>query len=189
MDLFGLKLEDLNPVKLQHRVFIEWEANTKCLVVKDGKSSKVESNMLNALEEVRQYYKSAKARSRSGDPFYILTPPTASGMRSVFRPVEYRPGLMMVLMVGQQLTRKEKERWKVLRKEIIDDNYTRFCSHLTRHMLDLAPHRGWMRLRVHFGHYNLPKYPKDFREGGTFQRLQEIVNLPRAQASAKFDKK
>ena len=144
---------------------------------------------MNALEEVRQYYKSAKARSRSGDPFYILTPPTVSGMRSVLLPVEYRPGLVMVQMVGPELTRKEKEKRKILRKEIIDDNYTRFHSHLIRHILDLAPHRGWMRLRVHFGHHTMAKYPKDFREGGTFQRLGEIVNLPRAQASANFDKK
>jgi len=95
----------------------------------------------------------------------------------------------MVEMFGQKLSKKEREKWNLLRKNIVDDNHTMFQYHLSSHILALVPHRGWMRLRVHFGHYNLPKYPKDFKEGGKFQRLQEIVKLPRAQASARFDKK
>ena len=187
--MFGHTLEDLNNIKIEHRVFIEWDDQTKCLVAKAGKSRHAESNILNALEEIRQHYKSATARARSGEPFYILTPPTASGMRSVLRPVEYRQGLVIVEMVGQKLPQNERERWNLLRKDIIEDNHKMFQHHLSSHISALAPHRGWMRLRVHFGHYNLPNYPKDFKKGGTFQRLQEIVKLPRAQASARFDKK
>lgn len=145
--MFGLKLEDLDPIKLEHRVFIKWDANTKCVEVKTGRGPNAELNLPRALDEIRQYYKSAKARAQSAEPFYILTPPTAIGIRSVIRPVLYRQGLMMVEMSGPSLSRKEKDEWNVFRKKMVEENHTLLEYHLSTHILALAAHRGWMRMR------------------------------------------
>jgi len=161
----------------------------RCLVVKSGKNTHAEANVLDALGAVRHYYKSEKARKLSAEPFYIVTPPTVSGMRSLLKPENYRKGLTMIGLVGDKLSVKQKGDWKSYRERMMEENYMMFHYHLSKHVLALAPHRQWMRMRVHFGHFDLASYPKDFLEGGSFQRYKDILKMPRAQAFAKFDKR
>lgn len=189
MDLFGLRLEDLNPIRLGHNVYIDWEESMRCLVVKSGKYTHAEANVMQALGEVRHSYKSAKARKLSGEPLYIATPPTASGMRSFLKPNKYREGLTMIGLVGDKMPTKMKEEWKSYRESAKRENYTIFHYHLSKTVLALAPHKGWMRMRVHFGHCDMQFFPTDFLKGGSFQRFEGILKMPRAQATATFDKK
>jgi hypothetical protein len=161
----------------------------KCLIVKSDRTAHAEVNVMKALEDIRRYYKSAKARQLSAEPYYIVTPPTASGMRSILIPKTYREGLTMIQLSGDKLSTKKKLDWKAKREKMIEENNMMFHYNLSKRVLALTPHREWMRMRVHFGHLNLPLYPEDFLQGGSFQRYKEVLKMPRAHAWAHFDKK
>ncbi len=118
----------------------------------------------------------AKARAVLATPKYFVVPPTASAMRAVVAPKKVTTKTEMVdgmektknitcigtQLVGKKFSRKEKEKWR--KRRVLDhDNYVaEFKCRLSSSLIQLAALKGWMRMRVHFGHLVLRKFPSEY---------------------------
>jgi hypothetical protein len=177
---------------LELRVWIHWDTDTECLVIQsrpwDSQPNKAQENVIEAINAIRQDLLDAKARKVSAAPLYIVVPPSAQAMRTIVRPVKYQNKLNMIEPAGKELSDTEKERWSRHRDKLLLENTNSFTSHIIKHLTVLAPLKQWMQMRVHFGHLNLRTWPRDFTSGGSFTKLHIVLNDPRAQANARFDK-
>jgi hypothetical protein len=185
-------LEDLHHIRLELRVWIHWDIDMECLVIRSRpwphpQSEKAQENVIEAINAIRQDLLDAKARKVSATPLYIVVPPSTQAMRNLFRPVKYQK-LNMIEPAGTELSSTEKEKWSRHRIKLLVENTNSFTSHIVKHLRALAPLKQWMQMRVHFGHLNMRQWPRDFTSGGSFTKLHIVLNDPRTQANSSFDK-
>jgi hypothetical protein len=113
---------------------------------------------------------------------YIISVPTASAMRSVVRAriLEYEPKQASEFeLAGAWFSEKQKTAWNACRP-------SRVTANLIKRL------RGWMRMRVHFGHVVLTQFPKSFGESGQpFETFisSKMMAHPRTVGGSKFNKK
>ncbi|CAG8982766.1 hypothetical protein HYALB_00001047 [Hymenoscyphus albidus] len=188
--LLGFTLEDLNHIRLQYKVWIRWNEDLSSVVIMSKAGPGAENNVLAALDAVRQDYANAKARIRTAAPVYIMVPPSFHAIRSFLKPVTYEPGLTMIELYGQPYVGQNIAVWNRERTSMVNSGKENIKNHLAKHIQAMAVMKGWMRMRVHFGHLNFTSFPKEFLQGRCdFKGFIELLENPRIQAGAKFDRK
>jgi len=184
-----LKLEDLNTVRVAHKVYIDWDEETKCLRIYSRCGSQAEDNIVEAVKGIRQAILNAKARAISASPVYIVMPPTTSAWRSEVQPVfpselsiPPLPTVTILRLSGQRLSEKAALVWESGRNNILQSNIGIFREHLIKSLLDLSPFRGWMRMRLHFGHLALKQYRKELLDPNfSFAQYSQMMKSPRTR--------
>ncbi|KAG9239466.1 hypothetical protein BJ875DRAFT_479369 [Amylocarpus encephaloides] len=194
----GARLEDLDHIRHEMKVWIEWEPRRRTIVVsallrKAGERADramTEQTVINTINAIRQEFQDAKARQIAVTPMYLLVPPSVTVMRKSVVPIRYQDGLTMFEFDGERLPNEELEDYKLHRNALANGNIEKISKHIMKHLLALAPIKTWLRMRVYFGHLNLGEYPSSFRRGECgLSQFQGLLDNPRTQASALFDKK
>jgi hypothetical protein len=193
--LLGWKLEDLDSVRTEHKVFIEWNEKSQCLKICSRSVAHSHQYIAAAIQAIRLAISNAKAQATSALPMYIISVPTASAMRSVVRAriLEYEPKQASEFeLAGAWFSEKQKTAWNACRPSRVTANLIKFEKHILESMRPLKRLRGWMRMRVHFGHVVLTQFPKSFGESGQpFETFisSKMMAHPRTVGGSKFNKK
>ena len=87
-------------------------------------------------------------------------------------------------MTGLELTGElpveALEEWKAGRHELVKASKAKFEDQLRKGLLALAPYKGWMRLRVHFGHVEFSLVHKNLKKGEySFKDFKNMLKNPR----------
>ena len=185
MDLLGFKLQDLNLIRIEHKVWIEWQEQTRCLKISSGSAKLGEQNISAAIKGIRLAVKNAKARAISASPLYIVIPPTTNAMRTMVCPkIVGGNRASFTELAGKRLTAAEKSRWENQRLAVVLSNEKKFKEHLLKSLSDLAQFKGWMRMRVHYGHVVFSQFRQDFADGKfTFEKFVHMMGLSRTTAN------
>jgi len=160
-----------------------------------------EQSIAQTISSIRSAIEDARVKEMRARPVYIVVPPTASGMRSVVRPMkitremvdimaraftsDHKPIMRVVFkamdlrLEGQKLLENEKLEWTPKRDKMVQSNLKKFEEHLMENLMILASVKGLMRMRVHFGHVAFKEYTKTFSKGKlSFEGFQEMVAVP-----------
>ncbi|RFU35360.1 hypothetical protein B7463_g1011, partial [Scytalidium lignicola] len=185
-ELLGLKLEDLNNVRTEQKVYIDWDDDTGCLRIRSH--SAFGDSIQDAIQAINLEVRNAKTRAISALPVYIIVPPTESAIRTIISPIfssqedhQIRGTIVGFNLCGAELTQQNLIKWRMnVRPGILRANRQRVQQHLIKTALGLSVYRGWMRMRVHFGHLNLKQYRKDFTESTySFKDFAKMMKEPR----------
>jgi hypothetical protein len=198
MSLLDSKLESLNILRKTYKVHIDWSDKMRCLRINSpAHPREAEQSVAAAIKGIRLLYLDAKAQVVSASPLYIIVPPTADAMRSIVRPktIEERansvnPVITSIELAGEPLSATEKLKWESNRLERNDENFEAFRIHVVKRTLKLAHIRGWMRMRVNFGHINLSQYQKNFSLAKySFDMFANMMKNSRVTTGGTFDRK
>ncbi|KAH8808406.1 hypothetical protein F5884DRAFT_857939 [Xylogone sp. PMI_703] len=185
-ELLGLKLEDLNNVRTELKVYIDWDDDTKCLRIRSNSASG--NTILDAIQAINLEVQNAKTRAISALPVYIVVPPTEKAIRGIVSPVfssqddtQPRGTVVAFRLSGPELTEQELNTWRISeRPALLRINRQRIQEQLIKTALGLSVYRGWMRMRVHFGHLHLKQYRKDFTQSTySFKDFVKMMKEPR----------
>ena len=199
MDVLGHNLEELNTLRSAHKVYIHWDQATRCLVIDSKATAHSESTIAAVIKGIRQAVQHKRAEDIMATPIYIVAPPTAIAMRVVVRPKSIellgrQEGGVPVKTVtgfelfGRRFTQEEILAWKSERVIMNQSNQDTLREALVKSMACLAPLKGWMRMRVHFGHLTLSSYKDDFAASKFgLEKFAEMMSNPRI--IGQFDRK
>lgn len=142
-------------------------------------------NVRDALAAVRQDYENARARSNLAAPLYVAIPPSVDTISTIVKPEKYGTGMIMIELQGERYSGGRNLAWGKERDKILRDGHNEIKAHLLKNLRALAPVKGWMRMRVNFGHLNITNYPPEFSQGKYDFKgfLEKVLKHPRAQAS------
>ncbi|KAI1008014.1 hypothetical protein K3495_g227 [Podosphaera aphanis] len=184
--LLGPRLEDLNPVRLENRVWIEWDETSKCINISTRSTRAVVGTLEDAVKGIRDVIEHAKAARITASPLHIVHPPNSVVMRKLIKPkvVEKNPlKAAKIELEGEELSRKEKLEWEASRNGKLSFNSQLLRNHLSGKLLIYAPVKNWMRLRVHFGNININQYTNEFATtGSSWSSFVVMVKNPRFSA-------
>jgi hypothetical protein len=170
----------------------------RCLRVNSISHPRVaETNVAEAIQGIKQKYLDAQAQVISASPIYIITPPTNGAIRSIVQPdkVEERadasnPLITSIALAGERLSQAAQSKWEFTRRQMKEENYKAFRTHLFKSILELKNLRNWMRMRVQYGHINLSQYQKDFFDGKySFELFAGMMKRSRVATGGTFDRR
>lgn len=181
MDLLGWRLEALNQIRVDHKVYIDWQESTRCLKISSRSEEHHELYVLKAIKAIRKSIEHAKAATISATPVYTAIAPTPNAMRDIICPMTAEPKRVTDLkLTGLPWSPTQKAAWKQERMLLLEASDKKFQDTLTKSLLKLAPNKHWMRLRVHFGHIVFISVHKDLRDGKqSFQDFSRMITNPR----------
>lgn len=196
MSLLDPMLKTFDILRSTYKVHIDWNDKMNCLRI-NGKGQGCEGNVMAAIEGIKLLYLDARAQVVLESPLYIIVPPTADAMRSIVRPntTEDRenvinPVVTSIGLAGDRLSAAEKLEWESTRRQMNEENSKAFRNHLVKRILKLANLRGWMRMRVQFGHINLSQYQNNFKLAKySFDMFAEMMKKSRVATGGSFDRK
>jgi len=192
--MLGWKLEVLNPVRINHKVYIDWIDNSDgfpCLKI-SSRSINYEEHIAAAFKGIRKAIQHARAQAISASPMFVVNPPTASAMRAIVSPASRISGqdgkstyIEGLILSGHVLTEGQKSKWNARRKTLKRENHKALEKHLVEGLTELSALKGWMRMRVHFGRLVLRRYRQAelLNSKCTFDFLCEMLRSPRVQGS------
>lgn len=186
MDLFGMKLEKLNPVRLDYKVWIEWLPLARALQISSRSYKNGYRRVTDAVKCIQNIAQDTKASSILATPIYIATPPTTDGIKTIVRPRTIRSSPKQATdleLFGDGYSEEQTKAWSETRSTMLVRNRKKLEQQLIKGLLSLAPYRGWMRLRVHFGRVAFTEYRKDFAESKlSFEKFSSMLGLARTTA-------
>ncbi|RDW66187.1 hypothetical protein BP6252_09822 [Coleophoma cylindrospora] len=199
-DRLGLKLEALNPVRTKFKVYIDWVDSTRCIRVRSQEKSSTGESMHSAINAIRQEHEHKKSQQKISAPVHILVPPTIKNWRSHVKPVlatttsddtpdRKKSNIIALELSGSPLPFGEmtKEKYDLVRFKKLEDNMARFEANLIEKIMAQSPYKGWMRLRVNFGHVKITQYEKGFAGGNySLDKFENMIKQPRF--TAEFDR-
>ncbi len=172
-------------------MYIEWDEPEKCLKISSPALQNAEQSIVAAIKGIHQAVHDCLSSSISASPKYLIQPPRGNVTRSIVRPTRLSNDPMRAShfeLVGKELTEEQQLAWGVERAKVMHDNRLEFEVHLKENLLKFAALKGWMRMRVHFGHLALNRYKTTFAESSMgFKEFVEMVND--RYMSTKFDKR
>ncbi|RDW72020.1 hypothetical protein BP5796_08054 [Coleophoma crateriformis] len=199
-DRLGLKLEALNTVRTKFKVYIDWVDSTRCIRVRSQEKSSTGESIHSAINAIRQEHEHKKSQQKISAPVHILVPPTIKNWRSHVEPVlatttsDENPDRKKSNIIALELSGNPlpfggmtKEKYDLVRFKKLEDNMARFEANLIEKIMAQSPYKGWMRLRVNFGHIKITQYEKGFTGGNySLDRFENMIKQPRF--TAEFDK-
>lgn len=190
--MFGSKLAPLVAVRIEHKVFIECVTSTNNIQYLRINSRDGKADFVPVFDGIRRAVQDAKAREISATTSYIFVPPTAEAMRKIVKPEVHQTLAPMrataFVLSGDPLSANERLAWKLGRPGMVAKNQEEFQTTLVAGLKRLEPLKGWMRMRVTFGHVAIRNFRTPFIEGKySFAQFVEMVKNPRQLGS--FEKK
>ena len=144
-------------------------------------------DIMAAIKGIRQATRDSDAKDVFAKPVLIVALPQSESLmtRSV-RP-KYDRNKVGVELAGPRLTEQERDLW---RKTCLEDNVKKFRDPLVKHIALLAPLRGWMRMRVHFGHVKYAKVHSSFLNMESEYSFRDFAEMVEESGSRiTFDRK
>ncbi|KAL3420754.1 hypothetical protein PVAG01_07199 [Phlyctema vagabunda] len=172
--LLGSQLEDLNQIRVTHKVFIELSDGGKSLEISSRlQPIRAVSIITDAINAIRRAIKASKVAYKRSAPIYIVVPPPSKLYRQKVEPVLVGQGsttIKSLILCGDELARHEVARYESERAKQLVDNVQLLRDHLIEHVSTLSYLRNWMRMRINFGTlkcHNATKgiYEKKFNVG------------------------
>jgi hypothetical protein len=202
MKLLDPELKSFDLLRSTYKVHIDWSEKTQCLRINSpGHPRDAERNVASAIQGIKLLYLNAKAQAIMASPLYIIVPLAADTMRSLVRPKEIEDRvdaftnaatkvITSIELAGERLSASEMLEWEPKRCQMNDENFKAFRKHLIKNVLDLAHMRGWMRMRVNFGHINLSQYQQNFTLAKfSFDMFADMMKKSRVTTGGSFDRK
>ncbi|CCU81938.1 hypothetical protein BGHDH14_bghG005606000001001 [Blumeria hordei DH14] len=187
IDLLGPRLEDLNPIRMNNHVWVEWDEVHNCINISSKSIKSADKAIVNAINGIRGLIDHARAVKVTANPLHIVYPPSSAVMRTLIKPkvVEKDPLRAADLeLQGNYLSSRKKVAWKKNHLKEINKNIEIMREHLVRNILIYAPVKNWMRLRVHFGHITITNYTNEFAvKGLPWESFLKMVAAPRFSAN------
>jgi hypothetical protein len=168
VDVLGVDLAPLNHIRMSQKVYIQ------C---------------------IRSVIAHAKARAVLATPKFFVVPPTASAMRTIVGPrdvitvpavidgVETTRNFKCIgtELLGEELSEKEQEMWikNTLKYNAYGENLQDLLS---SKLVELAPLKCEMRMRLNFGQVIFWKFPPEFSTSQTsFDQFTDMLEHPWAR--------
>ncbi|PVH83109.1 hypothetical protein DL98DRAFT_617514 [Cadophora sp. DSE1049] len=185
-------LAPLVAVRTENKVFIECVTTTNNIQYLRISSRDGKADFTPVFDGIRRAVQHAKAREISATASYIFVPPTAEAMRGVVKPEVHQILAPMrataFVLSGDPLSANERLAWRLGRPGMVAENQREFQTILIAGLKGLEPLKGWMRMRVTFGHVAIRNFRTPFIEGKySFVQFVEMVKNPRQVGS--FEKK
>ncbi|KAG4433903.1 hypothetical protein IFR05_010600 [Cadophora sp. M221] len=192
VDLLGSKLAPLATVRTEHKVFIQCVATVNNIQYLRISSRDCKADFAPVFDGIRRAVQDAKAREISASPTFIFVPPTAKAMRTIVRPEVYQTlvpmGAKDFVLSGDFLSEEERLIWHSDRPRMVAANQKLFQTTLITGLRKLEPLKGWMRMRVTFGHVEVRNFQMPFVDGKySFKNFATMVRSPRQDSV--FEKK
>jgi hypothetical protein len=141
-----------------------------------SESADSETHIAEAIRGIRLVVADARARAVLAAPKYFVVPPTTSAMRAFIGPkqiitettvvddVKTTKNVMCIgtRLVGQDLSEVEQQQWGETMARWNSDYVPDFKDRLSNILMELAPLKTEMRMRVHFGHVVFRKFPPQY---------------------------
>ncbi|TAQ89442.1 hypothetical protein B7494_g2207 [Chlorociboria aeruginascens] len=190
---FGIDLKALSAFMHVH---IDWDPTRKYLKINPGAGTDSERRVQAAIKHLRQTIYDTKAQAIFEAPLFLLDPPTKGAMRTIVQPIfpygttfADRPRVVGFKLAGERLDLAASTHWAdTQRPALIKSNLKRMEDHLRKNLANLQNIRGWMRMRVHFGHLNLIEYMTSFGQmESSFDSFHDMMN--RTRTRGQFDKR
>jgi hypothetical protein len=177
VEVLGHDLAPLRNVRMSQKVYIQCiqeEGLAEVLKI-SSESANAEAHITQAIRGIRLVLADARARAVLATPKYFVVPPTASAMRAFIGPkevitqrdtvdgVETTKNIKCIgtELVGPKFSEEEQKIW--IRNTLNLDNYIEdFQSRLSSSLMDLAPLKHEMRMRLNFGQVVFRRFPGQF---------------------------
>lgn len=83
---------------------------------------------------------------------------------------------------GSEIPKKDCSEWKKNRPDMVTNNRELFESTLIKGLTSLEPMKGWMRMRVYFGHIFLTKFQPSLGQSTmSFEKFNLMMNNSRQE--------
>lgn len=177
-DILGIDLAPLRHVRMNEKVYINLVGGTGTsdLLKISSESTHSDEHIAVSFRAIRSVIANAKARSVLANPKYFVVPLTASAMRSIIAPKtvvretvvdgndEKTKNVLCIgtQMLGQPLSEEDRMKWEDSagsRKEAYVED---FKNRLSSSLMELAPLKMEMRMRIHFGHIAFQRFPPNY---------------------------
>ncbi|KAI9051232.1 hypothetical protein LZ554_005333 [Drepanopeziza brunnea f. sp. 'monogermtubi'] len=187
--LLGWRMETLNPLRVDYRVFIESNAEGYCINISSREPGQ---DLKPVIDGIRLAVQHAHAKRIMATNVYFVVPPNGSAMKTIVRPRESRPApdkfAKFLELAGEDLSPTEKKEWDEDRGRKVLEYRKGFQDHLLQNLKLIEPLKGWMRMRIMFGHVELTAYYKGFAASAvSYEKFLKMVGEPRQTGT--FDKK
>lgn len=186
MTLLGPRLEDLNLIRLDNRVWIEWDEDCKCINISSLAVSKADVVLANTIKGIRDVVEHAKAARVTASPLHLVHPPISIAIGTLIKPsiLEKDPlKASKLILVQENFIHEEDSEWGSIRDKKIRSNIKLLQDHLVKNLLTYSPLKHWMRMRIHFGNIVMSKFTSEFAGNGTtLSAFGDMVTAPRFSA-------
>jgi hypothetical protein len=197
VDVLGVDLAPLNHIRMSQKVYIQCvqEEGLPELLKISSESANAEAHITEAIKGIRSVIAHAKARAVLATPKFFVVPPTASAMRTIVGPREVItvPAVIDGVettrnfkcigteLLGEELSEKEQEMWikNTLNLNAYSENLQVLLS---SKLVELAPLKCEMRMRLNFGQVIFWKFPPEFSTSQTsFDQFTDMLEHPWAR--------
>jgi hypothetical protein len=149
-----------------------------------------------AIRAIRSVIADAKARAVLATPKYFVVPLTASAMRPLIGPktvikktlivddVEKEKNWLCIgtQMLGAPLSEQEQKKWEENAGSRNEEYVEDFKNRLSSSLMELAPLKMEMRMRIHFGYIVFKRFPPEYAANKySFDDFVELVGNPQAR--------
>ncbi|CZR61112.1 uncharacterized protein PAC_11008 [Phialocephala subalpina] len=170
--ILGANLEELNAVRVDSQVFVEMNETDTCIKICCRATEDSDDRIQSAIKAIRDVICHSRALRFAALPTHIAIPPTASAMMTIVKPAivigeKKQYEVTDLLLAGEKLSEKDKLVWKNERPECVLACRKKFEEALVEGLRALAPYRGWMQMRLRFGHAVLYNPKNKFRKGNS----------------------
>ena len=174
----------LDHIRINYKVYIDWQADTGCIKVSSIAEAGAEHYVIKAIEAVCVAVDHAKAEKILATPLYLAVPPSVDAIRALVRPTIIESGRIAGLeLAGKPFCTEQKRSWEQERLKLLDILHKKFEKTMSKHMLRLALNKNWMRLRVHFGHVSFSLAQDNFKAGEqSFEQFSKMIANSRTTA-------
>jgi hypothetical protein len=197
MDVLGMDLAPLNHIRVSQKVYIQCvqEEGLAELLKISSESANAEAHITEAIKGIRSVIAHAKARAVLATPKFFTVPPTASAMRTIVGPrevitvpdiidgVEKTRNFKCIgtQLLGDELSEKEQKTW--IKNTLNVNAYSEdFQDLLSSKLMELAPLKCAMRMRLNFGNVIFLKFPSEFPTSQmSFDQFKEMLEHPWAR--------
>ncbi len=177
VEVLGTDLAPLRHIKMAQKVYIQCvqENGLAELLKISSESANADAHIAEAIRGIRSVIADAKARAVLATPKYFVVPPTASAMRAFIGPREVITETAVIdgvektrnircigtQLVGGELSEKEQKIW--IQNTLNINNYIGdFQDRLSSSLVELAPLKCEMRMRLNFGHVIFRRFPTNY---------------------------
>ena len=196
-EVLGSDLGLLNVIRMDQRVYVEWcrVSGLPDVLKITSDSSSWDTCIAQTIKGIRSIILSKRARVLLAAPKYFVVPPTAAAMRALIGPKYVNAQISMANgvketkntlcigteLIGEKLSDSEKVERREKHSGLMSEHVDKVQSQLTDGLLQLAPLKAGMRMRVHFGHLYLknfgPKYPSGQMTIGDFEGMMKSAKI------------
>ncbi|KAH8775846.1 hypothetical protein BGZ57DRAFT_365462 [Hyaloscypha finlandica] len=178
VDVLGTDLAPLCHLRMSQKVYIQClqEDGLAEILKISSESAHSDTHIAEAIRGIRLVVADARARAILATPKYFVIPPAASAMQEFIGPkqvitetavvddVETTKNVMCIgtLLVGQDLPEMEQQKRSKTGASRNSDHIRDFKDRLSSSLMELAPLKTEMRMRVHFGHVVFRKFPPQY---------------------------